>query len=74
MTRPFAVIALIALAACAGQTAPTTALLASPAAQNCTAHHGRIIVRQTGEGSKGFCALTDGRTMALWEYFHQTNP
>ena len=62
MIRPLCAAGLLTLAACAGeslstQTPATQTLLASPAALNCTAHHGRIIIRQTGSGSKGFCTL-----------------
>lgn len=79
MIRLLCAVGLLTLAACAGEspsthTPATQTLLASPAALNCTAHHGRIIIRQTGSGSKGFCTLPDGRTLDLWEYFHQTNP
>lgn len=72
--KPTALLLTLTLAACAGQSDTTEALVASPAAANCTAHQGRILIRQTSAGSKGYCKLPGGKVLGLWEYLNQMNP
>lgn len=65
--------AMCALTAC-GPSADAKATMANAASQNCIAHGGHLTVKQTSQGAKGYCSLTDGRTLDEWEYFQQTNP
>ncbi len=67
------VLVALSLSAC-GLSAQTNATIANPASQNCTAHGGKLTIKQTSDGSKGYCTLPDGRTLTEWEYFHQTHP
>lgn len=68
------ILLLLLLAACAFPDATARLALANPASVNCTTHGGRLVIRQTGAGAKGYCMLTDGRSLDEWEYFRQTNP
>jgi uncharacterized protein len=49
-------------------------MMENPAGVNCTTRGGRLVIRQTGDGQKGYCMLPDGRSLDIWEYYRQTNP
>ena len=73
--RRILLLALLPLAAC--QTAArqsAQAALANPASVNCVDHGGKLVIRATSAGSKGYCILPGGRTLDEWEYYHQTYP
>lgn len=65
----------LTLAAC-GPSAQVQAqsVINNPAGQNCIQHGGRLVIRQTSGGQKGYCMLTDGRSLDIWEYMRQMNP
>lgn len=70
-----ALLALVALAACGPTPAHRAApIIAGPAGQNCIAHGGELVIRQSSAGQRDFCMLHDGRTVEAQEYFRQTNP
>ena len=48
-------------------------MMQNPAGVNCTSRGGRLVIRQTSAGQKGYCQLTDGRSLDIWEYYRQTN-
>ena len=74
MLRVTLVASLGLLAACGpSMTNRAAPVIASPAAQNCITHGGKLVIRQSAAGQKGFCMLTDGRTLDVQEYFRQTN-
>lgn len=68
------IILLLPLMACAAPDQTTRRTMASPASIHCTQTGGHLVIRQTSAGAKGYCMLTDGRTLDVWEYFRQTHP
>ena len=46
----------------------------NPAGQTCTQNGGKLVVRLSSAGEKGYCMLPDGRTLDIWEYYRQKNP
>ena len=65
---------LLPLAACESASRRAQPMIANPASQNCIAHGGQLVIKQSAAGQRGFCVLKDGRTVDEWEYFRQTNP
>jgi len=48
--------------------------MANPASVNCIDHGGKLVIRQSRAGEKGYCILPDGRSLDEWEFFRQTHP
>ena len=71
-----ALMASLSLVAACGPTRTERAqpMVDGPAGLNCTTRGGRLVIRQTAAGQKGYCMLTDGRTLDIWEFYRQTNP
>jgi len=63
---------LLPLAACQ-PNAEARATMTNPASVNCTDHGGKLVLRQSSAGTKGYCMLQDGRSLDIWEYFRQTH-
>lgn len=79
-------IAVISLAACAGDDAPTdttavtdttitestndTAQIANPASEYCVAQGGSVEIVDEANGQVGYCNLPDGQRIEEWEYFN----
>ncbi len=76
MLRAFLLTALCLTAAACGPTREERAqsVINNPAGQNCIQRGGKLVIRQTSQGQKGYCMLTDGRTLDIWEFMRQTNP
>lgn len=76
MLRPIALtLACLVLASCGPPHEVRAAKVANnPAGLNCTQNGGKLVVRLSSAGEKGFCMLPDGRTLDIWEYFRQTHP
>ena len=74
MIPRFLLLALLPLTACESAANKAQPMIANPASQNCLAHGGQLVIKQSSAGQRGFCALTDGRTLDIGEYFRQTNP
>lgn len=74
MKFPLLLACLLPLAACESAAHRAQSVVANPAAQNCIANGGQLIIKQSTVGQKGFCMLHDGRTVDIWEYYHQTHP
>jgi uncharacterized protein len=68
-------IASFALLAACGPSRVERAqpMMNNPAGVNCTTRGGQLVIRQSGGGQKGFCLLSDGRSVGIWEYYRQTN-
>ena len=74
MIPRFLLLALLPLAACESAAHKAQPMIANPASQNCIAHGGQLVIKQSAGGQRGFCALKDGRTLDIGEYYRQTNP
>ena len=75
MRRALLLSALCLVAAC-GPTRQERArpMIEDLAGQHCIQTGGRLVIRQTRDGQKGYCMLTDGRTLDIWEYYRQSHP
>lgn len=76
MLRPVLLSALCLAAVACGPTREDRAqsVINNPAGQNCIQRGGKLVIRQSSQGQKGYCMLTDGRSLDIWEYFRQTHP
>ncbi len=74
MTRTVMVISLLALAACQSAISKAEPMMANPASQNCLAYSGKLVIRQSASGQKGYCVLPNGKAYDEWEFYHQTHP
>ena len=73
--RAVMLLAALAVASCGPSMVDRAqTVINNPAGQNCTDRGGRLVIRQSNAGQKGFCQLGDGRTVDIWEYLRQTNP
>ena len=48
-------------------------MIDNPAGQNCSLNGGKLVIRQSSAGQKGYCMLPDGRSLDIWEFYRQTN-
>ncbi len=66
------ILGLAVLAAC-GPTREQQAqpMIEGPAGRNCTENGGKLVIKQGKGAQRGFCMLTDGRTLGIWEYYRQ---
>ena len=48
-------------------------MIENAAGVNCTERGGRLVIRQSTAGQKGYCMLPDGRSLDIWEFYRQTN-
>lgn len=75
MMRPILFAFVCVLAACGptrGQRAQS--VIENPAGVNCTQNGGKLVIRQNSGLQKGYCLLSDGRSLDIWEYYRQTHP
>jgi putative hemolysin len=74
MLRTAILTAICLLTAC-GPTRIERAqpMIENAAGVNCTERGGQLVIRQTTAGQKGYCLLSDGRSLDIWEYYRQTN-
>lgn len=76
MLRPLLLssICLLTLACGPSREIRAATVANNPAGQNCIQNGGKLVVRLSSAGEKGYCMLPDGRSLDIWEYFRQTNP
>ena len=75
MLRLSLIVSLALLAACGpSRVEQAQPMMQNPAGVNCSEHGGVLVIRQTKAGQKGYCQLTDGRSLDIWEFYHQTHP
>jgi uncharacterized protein len=74
MLRFTLVASLVVLGACGpSRVEKAQPMMENPAGKNCTTRGGKLVIRQTNAGQKGYCMLPDGRSLDVWEYYRQTN-
>ncbi len=75
MLRPILLTCVCLLAACGPpRDVRVQSVVENPAGINCTQNGGKLVVRLKAGLQKGYCLLPDGRSLDIWEYYHQLHP
>ena len=73
MRAMIALGAAIALAGCASPERNSESVgIANPASEHCIKIGGRLELRQSEDGTSGYCHLPDGRVVEEWELFRSS--